>query len=134
MITIALVDDHTIVRSGFAQLLNLEQDIRVQGEYESAKAAFHALTQAEVDVAIIDISMPDENGLSLLERLRQHNPRFKAIILSIYDSASFVKKSLGCWSTRLPIQTMWSKRASECDSYRCLWQTLFVRRCLGQFE
>lgn len=36
--------------------------------------------------------MPDENGLSLLERLRQHNPRFKAIILSIYDSASFVKK------------------------------------------
>lgn len=40
MITIALVDDHTIVRSGFAQLLNLEQDIRVQGEYESAKAAF----------------------------------------------------------------------------------------------
>ncbi|RND29531.1 response regulator, partial [Vibrio cholerae] len=51
MITIALVDDHTIVRSGFAQLLNLEQDIRVQGEYESAKAAFHALTQAEVDVA-----------------------------------------------------------------------------------
>lgn len=94
MITIALVDDHTIVRSGFAQLLNLEQDIRVQGEYESAKAAFHALTQAEVDVAIIDISMPDENGLSLLERLRQHNPRFKAIILSIYDSASFVKKAL----------------------------------------
>ncbi len=60
MITIALVDDHTIVRSGFAQLLNLEQDIRVQGEYESAKAAFYALTQAEVDVAIIDISMPDE--------------------------------------------------------------------------
>lgn len=94
MITIALVDDHTIVRSGFAQLLNLEQDIRVQGEYESAKAAFHALTQAEVDVTIIDISMPDENGLSLLERLRQHNPRFKAIILSIYDSASFVKKAL----------------------------------------
>ncbi len=94
MITIALVDDHTIVRSGFAQLLNLEQDIRVQGEYESAKAAFYALTPAEVDVAIIDISMPDENGLSLLERLRQHNPRFKAIILSIYDSASFVKKAL----------------------------------------
>ncbi|QJY41324.1 response regulator transcription factor [Vibrio cholerae] len=94
MITIAMVDDCTIVRSGFAQLHNLEQYIRVQGEYKSAKAAFHALTQSEVDVAIIDISMPDENGLSRVELLRQHNPRFKAIILSIYNSASFVKKAL----------------------------------------
>ncbi|EKO3496036.1 response regulator transcription factor [Vibrio fluvialis] len=94
MIKIALIDDHTIVRSGFAQLLNLEQDIAVAGEFDSASDAFRRLTQTPVDVAVIDISMPDENGLSLLERLRQHDPAFKAIILSIYDSASFVKKAL----------------------------------------
>ncbi|ELV8682514.1 response regulator transcription factor [Vibrio fluvialis] len=94
MIKIALIDDHTIVRSGFAQLLNLEQDIAVAGEFDSASDAFRGLTQIPVDVAVIDISMPDENGLSLLERLRQHDPAFKAIILSIYDSASFVKKAL----------------------------------------
>ncbi|MBY8317077.1 response regulator transcription factor [Vibrio fluvialis] len=94
MIKIALIDDHTIVRSGFAQLLNLEQDIAVAGEFDSASDAFRGLTQTPVDVAVIDISMPDENGLSLLERLRQHDPTFKAIILSIYDSASFVKKAL----------------------------------------
>ncbi|WJG27067.1 response regulator transcription factor [Vibrio furnissii] len=94
MIKIALIDDHTIVRSGFAQLLNLEQDIAVAGEFDSASDAFRRLTQMPVDVAVIDISMPDENGLSLLERLRQHDPAFKAIILSIYDSASFVKKAL----------------------------------------
>lgn len=94
MIKIALIDDHTIVRSGFAQLLNLEQDIAVAGEFDNASDAFRGLTQTPVDVAVIDISMPDENGLSLLERLRQHDPAFKAIILSIYDSASFVKKAL----------------------------------------
>lgn len=94
MIKIALIDDHTIVRSGFAQLLNLEQDIAVAGEFDSASDAFRRLTQTPVDVAVIDISMPDENGLSLLERLRQRDPAFKAIILSIYDSASFVKKAL----------------------------------------
>ncbi|EPJ1367561.1 response regulator [Vibrio fluvialis] len=94
MIKIALIDDHTIVRSGFAQLLNLEQDIAVAGEFGSASDAFRGLTQTPVDVAVIDISMPDENGLSLLERLRQRDPAFKAIILSIYDSASFVKKAL----------------------------------------
>ncbi|EOV1092925.1 response regulator [Vibrio fluvialis] len=94
MIKIALIDDHTIVRSGFAQLLNLEQDIAVAGEFDSASDAFRGLTQTPVDVAVIDISMPDENGLSLVERLRQRDPAFKAIILSIYDSASFVKKAL----------------------------------------
>ncbi len=94
MITIALIDDHTIVRSGFAQLLNLEQDMTVSGEFDTAKDAFRGLVSTPVDVAIIDISMPDENGLSLLERLHQHDPAFKAIILSIYDSASFVKKAL----------------------------------------
>ncbi|MBY8257434.1 response regulator transcription factor [Vibrio fluvialis] len=94
MIKIALIDDHTIVRSGFAQLLNLEQDIAVAGEFDSASDAFRGLIQTPVDVAVIDISMPDENGLSLLERLRQRDPAFKAIILSIYDSASFVKKAL----------------------------------------
>ena len=95
MISVALVDDHVMVRSGFAQLLSVESDIQVQGEYSSAKDAFAALSGANVlDVAVIDISMPDESGLSLLERLRKQRPDLKAIILSIYDSASFVSKAI----------------------------------------
>ena len=94
MISVALVDDHVMVRSGFAQLLNVEQDIEVKGEYSSAKEAFAALSTASVDVAVIDISMPDESGLVLLERLRKTRPDFRAIILSIYDSASFVSKAI----------------------------------------
>ena len=95
MISVALVDDHVMVRSGFAQLLNVESDITVEGEFSSAREAFHALSSsASLDVAVIDISMPDESGLSLLERLKQVKPDFKAIVLSIYDSASFVSKAI----------------------------------------
>lgn len=94
MITVALVDDHAVVRSGFAQLLNVEDDIQVVGEYGDAQAAFLALSKKPVDVVIMDISMPDESGLSLLARLKTLHPHFKAIILSIYDSASFVSLSL----------------------------------------
>lgn len=94
MITVALVDDHTIVRSGFAQLLNVEEDIEVTGEYGCASDAFQALSRAPVDVAVIDISMPDESGLALLDRLRVVRPEFKAIILSIYDSAAFVSQAI----------------------------------------
>ncbi|WP_064607262.1 response regulator [Photobacterium sp. J15] len=94
MISVALVDDHIMVRSGFAQLLNVEQDIEVKGEFSSAKEAYATLSRTDIDVAVIDISMPDESGLSLLERLRKNNPAFRAIFLSIYDSASFVSKAI----------------------------------------
>ncbi|MDB1124280.1 response regulator transcription factor [Vibrio algarum] len=95
MISVALVDDHVMVRSGFAQLLSVESDITVVGEYSSAKDAFDALsTIANLDVAVIDISMPNESGLSLLGRLKQIKPELKAIVLSIYDSASFVSKAI----------------------------------------
>lgn len=86
MIRVILVDDHVVVRSGFAQLLNLEDDLDVVGQYSSAAAARPALLRGDVNVAVMDIAMPDENGLSLLKRLRAQKPQFRAIILSIYDS------------------------------------------------
>jgi len=94
MIKVVLVDDHVVVRSGFAQLLNLEEDLVVEGQYSSAAEAWPALTRDAVDVAVLDVAMPDENGLSLLKRLRQQRPGFRAIILSIYDTPAFVQSAL----------------------------------------
>lgn len=94
MISVALVDDHIMVRSGFAQLLSVENDMHVQGEFGNAREAFSELSKSDVDVAVIDISMPDESGLVLLEKLRAVQPSFRAIILSIHDSASFVSKAI----------------------------------------
>jgi two-component system uhpT operon response regulator UhpA len=94
MIKVVLVDDHVVVRSGFAQLLNLEDDLVVEGQYSSAAEAWPALTRDAVDVAVLDVAMPDENGLSLLKRLRQQRPGFRAIILSIYDTPAFVQSAL----------------------------------------
>ncbi|EKJ06901.1 response regulator [Escherichia coli EC1856] len=89
-----LVDDHVVVRSGFAQLLSLEDDLEVIGQYSSAAQAWSALIRDDVNVAVIDIAMPDENGLSLLKRLRAQKPQFRAIILSIYDAPIFVQSAL----------------------------------------
>lgn len=71
MIKIALIDDHIVVRSGFAQLLTLEPDISIVGQYASAQEAWPHLISLDIDVAIMDISMPDESGLQLLTRLRK---------------------------------------------------------------
>ncbi|AKJ41901.1 response regulator transcription factor [Pragia fontium] len=94
MIKIALIDDHIVVRSGFAQLLSLEEDIQIVGEFNSAAQAWPYLLKGGCDIAILDISMPDESGLSLLRRIRQVNADFKAIFLSIYDTNAFVKNAV----------------------------------------
>ena len=60
----------------------------------SAAEAWPALLRDDVNVAVMDIAMPDENGLSLLKRLRAQKPQFRAIILSIYDTPAFVQSAL----------------------------------------
>ena len=91
MIKVALVDDHQIVRSGFAQLLSFEKDIQVVGEFESASQARDGLNLCQADVCVLDISMQDENGLDLLKQI-QH--KVACIMLSVHDSATVVEKSL----------------------------------------
>ncbi|KAA1192303.1 response regulator [Photorhabdus heterorhabditis] len=94
MIRIALIDDHVVVRSGFAQLLTLENDLEIAGQYGSANEAWLDLLRNPIDVAVMDIAMPDESGLHLLTRLRQKRPDFRTIILSIYDTTAFVQSAL----------------------------------------
>ncbi|WP_445496496.1 response regulator [Photorhabdus sp. SF281] len=94
MIKVALIDDHVVVRSGFAQLLTLEHDFEIAGQYASASEAWLDLLRNPIDVAVMDIAMPDESGLHLLARLRQKRPDFRTIILSTYDTTAFVQSAL----------------------------------------
>ncbi|ALP40050.1 transcriptional regulator UhpA [Aeromonas schubertii] len=91
MITIALIDDHLIVRSGFAQLLSLEPDLEVVGEFGSGQEALAGLPGCAPRVCICDISMPDISGLDLLSKL----PRGLAVImLSVHDSPALIEQAL----------------------------------------
>ncbi|RZN56938.1 response regulator [Avibacterium paragallinarum] len=91
MINIVLVDDHLVVRSGFSQLLSLEPDMRIVGEFGSAKETRQNLPRLKPDVCIMDISMPDEGGLELLPDIPQG---IHCIMLSGNDSEFMVKKAL----------------------------------------
>lgn len=94
MIKVALVDDHIVVRSGFAQLLMLEPDIHIVGEYANGQEAWPELLHKDIDVAVMDLSMPGESGLQLQSRLKLKRPEFRTIILSIYDTPAFVQSAL----------------------------------------
>lgn len=91
MINVALVDDHVIVRSGFAQLLSLETDMNVVGEFNSVAEARMGLPACKPDVVILDISMADESGLTLLAEIPSG---IACVMLSVHDSPAMVEKSL----------------------------------------
>ncbi|EKO3494247.1 transcriptional regulator UhpA [Vibrio fluvialis] len=91
MINVVLVDDHVIVRSGFAQLLNLESDIQIVGEYGSVAEARRHLPGCHTDVVILDISMPDESGLTLMAEIPS---AISVVMLSVHDSPAMVEKAL----------------------------------------
>lgn len=91
MIKIVLIDDHLVVRSGFAQLLSLEGDIEVVGEFSSAREARLNLPRLKPDLCIIDISMPEESGLDLLDDIPAG---IHCIMLSVNDSDLMIRKAL----------------------------------------
>jgi len=91
MIKLALIDDHVIVRSGFAQLLSMEKDVQVVGEYDSAYEASKGLETSGAQICILDISMPDKNGLELLSEI---SDKIDCIMLSVHESPLMVEKAL----------------------------------------
>ena len=70
MIRVLIADDHQIVRAGLRQFIADEPDIRVEGEAASGDEVMVRLRELEFDVVVLDISMPDRNGIDVLKLLR----------------------------------------------------------------
>lgn len=90
-----LVDDHPVVRAGYARLIELEPDIRVVAEADSAEAAYAACRDAEPpDVTVTDLSMPGAGGLELIRRFRARWPRCRLLVFSMHDGDVLVRHAL----------------------------------------
>ena len=81
-IRILIVDDHAIVRAGLKQFIANESDMRVTGEAESGAQAIGMIAGANWDVVILDISMPDQNGVDTLRSIKHLRPELPVLILS----------------------------------------------------
>ena len=67
---VAIIDDHPIVRRGLAQLVDSMPDLKIVGEAESYAQALEMLARTPTDVAVVDLSLDDSNGLDLLSEIR----------------------------------------------------------------
>lgn len=88
-ITVLLVDDHAIIREGLLALLKLEDGIKVVGEAENGCQAVAAAVKLCPDVVVMDITMPQLNGMEAARQILQAAPRTKVIILSAHHEDAF---------------------------------------------
>ena len=81
---IFLVDDHEIVRRGVAEMLGEEEDLEVIGEASSVTEALTRVPTSNADVAVLDIRLPDGNGIELCRELRSRLPELKCLMLTSF--------------------------------------------------
>lgn len=85
MIRVFLVDDHEIVRRGVADLINAEKDLEVVGEASTARQAVGRIAATLPDVAVLDVRLPDGNGVDLCRDIRSAYPQVNCLMLTAYD-------------------------------------------------
>lgn len=94
MIKVAITDDHPVTRKGVESVLDAELDIEVTGKTSSGNELMTHLRDDMPDIAILDISMPDESGLDLLKDLKKQFPELPVIILSLHPPKRYAVRCL----------------------------------------
>ncbi len=94
MIRVGIVDDHGIVRNGLRQFLSEEVDLRITGEARNGREALELARGGEVDVLLLDISMPDQSGVDALASIKARFPQLPVLILSGFPEAQYATAML----------------------------------------
>lgn len=95
MLKVLIADDHTLIREGLKRILQASEDISLVLEAQDAREAIEqARKQEHLDIAILDISLPDKSGLELLKDLKQSYPKLPVLILSMHPEHRFAVRAL----------------------------------------
>ena len=94
MIRVFIADDHAVVRDGLCYLLEAQPDLTVVGDAGNGRDAVALVKQLKPDVVLMDISMPELNGIDATTQIIQAVPETKVIILSMQGTAEYVFRAL----------------------------------------
>jgi len=89
-----LVEDHPVTREGFAQLINYQPDLEVCGQAGTAAKAITGIEELAPDLAIVDISLTESNGLELIKQLKSRCPSLPVLVLSTHDEALYAQRAV----------------------------------------
>ena len=94
MIRVLIVDDQALVRAGFRMILDAEPDIEILAEAEDGLEAVEQVTRYTVDVALMDIRMPNLDGIEATRRIGEVSPQTRVLMLTTFDLNEYVYEAL----------------------------------------
>ena len=94
MTRVLLADDHKILRQGLRTLLEQEEDIHIVGEADNGRSAVKLAGELAPDVVIMDVAMPDLNGIDATRRVIEAEPKTRVLALSMHSDGRYVKGML----------------------------------------
>lgn len=89
-----IVDDHPMMRTGLAQLIDNEPGWQVAAEADNARQAMAAVEKQDFDLILLDISLPDKNGLELIKDIRALKPQVPILVVSMHDETLYAERVL----------------------------------------
>ena len=93
-IRVVLAEDHTIVREGLRALLDVRDDIVVIAEVSDGRAAVDAVAEHKPDVVVMDLGMPELNGVDATRQIRKEHPQTQVLILSMHAGEEYVRPAI----------------------------------------
>jgi two-component system response regulator NreC len=93
-IRILLADDHTILRAGLKMMLNAQSDMEVVGEAQDGRQAINEAQRLQPDIVLMDITMPDMNGIEATRQIKRSLPDIKVLILTMHEHDEYVFQAL----------------------------------------
>ncbi len=92
-ITVMLVDDHALVRKGFRRMVEDDPEIRIVGEASNGKEAVELAQQLHPQVIVMDMAMPEMDGVQATREILKHSPKTVVLLLSMYSQESYVRNA-----------------------------------------
>jgi len=94
MISVMIADDHAIVRQGLKQILSETDDIKVTGEAETGFQAIKIARQQDFNVMLLDISLPDRNGIEILKQIKKESQSLAILMINMHNENEFAIRAL----------------------------------------
>lgn len=93
-IRVVLADDHAVLRMGIRSLLNQSEDIQVIGEASTGVEAIRAVKDLKPDVLLLDMEMPEMDGVEVTRRLQEEKAPVRILVLSAYNDREYIQETL----------------------------------------
>ncbi|MBI1804507.1 MAG: response regulator transcription factor [Ignavibacteriae bacterium] len=94
MIRILIADDHPLIREGFKRILKEHSDLSVVKEAQTGQEALEYVVKEKLDIVLLDIGLPDRNGIDVLKEMKKRRPKLPVLVLSMYPENRFAVRAI----------------------------------------